>query len=98
MAAALCHLSILLNLITYVGGIAFCLVMYLIGLGGARFLAQQAGRALISQALIWGTIGAGWVIYRVLPDWLGGIFFWPFSTLVWFCAILWAIVKALRCL
>ena len=102
LAAAACHLSILLNLFTYAGGIVVCIFFYLAALGSdryrARFLVEQASRALIYQAVTWGLIGAGWACYRVVPEWLGGFFFYPYCAFVWFVAILIALFKAARCL
>ncbi len=100
LAAALCHLSILLNINTYVGGLAFAGALCLSSLFLAHrpYLAQQASRALVWQAITWGLLGAVWVTLRLLPAWLGGFFFWPWWALVWFWAIVGAMWKAGRCL
>lgn len=98
LAAAACHLSILLNLFTYAGGIVVCLLLYLGAVGRARYLADQASRALLGQVITWGIIGAGWALFRILPEWLGSFLFAPYSAIVWFVVILLEMWKAARCL
>lgn len=100
LLAALAHLSILLNIVSYAGGIAVCLALYLIARSRekAAFLAEQASRALLYQCIVWGIIAGGWMFYKLLPDWLGNVLFWPLWALVWFIAILRALWKASRCL
>jgi hypothetical protein len=100
LLAALAHVAILLNTVTYAGGLALSLALYLVARGReqAAYLAEQAGRSLIYQCIVWGIIAAGWMFYRLLPDWLGNVLFWPLWALVWFIAILRAMWKAARCL
>ncbi len=99
--AAICHLSIFLNLYFAqypFGGIALCALFYLLATGGAEYLKQQAGKALIFQLVILCIMLAGGALYRLLPDWLGNIILMPFGVIIWFIAILVAILKAVRCL
>jgi uncharacterized Tic20 family protein len=98
LLAALVHLTILLNTVTYIGGILVCAVAYFFARRKALFLAEQASRSLVYQSIIWGLIIAGWMIYRLFPDWLGGILFWPLWALVWIIAILRAMWRAARSL
>jgi Domain of unknown function (DUF4870) len=98
MAASFCHLSILLNLFTQVGGLVVCAFFYLLAHRRNLFLEEQAGRAFIGQCVVWGITGAGWLFYRLLPDWLGNLIFLPLGALVWFFAILIAMWRAIRCL
>ena len=95
--AALCHVTILLNTVTFVGGIALCGGVYAYARTRKLYLAEQASRALIYQCAVWGIIIGGWMIYRLLPDWLGLIFV-PLGALVWCVAILRAMWRAGRCL
>jgi hypothetical protein len=97
-AAACCHLSILLNPFTYVGGIGICLLLFLLANKRAVFLAQQAHQALIRQIIVWVLIAPAWLLYQWLPSWLAGVFFWPWAVLIWFWAIVWSLWKAIRCL
>ncbi len=97
-AAAACQLSILLNPFTYAGGIALCLLLFLVANGRALFLAQQAHRALVRQIIVWILVAPGWLLYQWLPGWLAGVFFWPWAALVWFMAIVWSVWRAVRCL
>lgn len=98
LAAALAHLSILLNLFTYAGGLLVCLLLYLGSTGRRPYLVRQVVRSLVAQLSVWGLIGAGWLFYRLLPDWLGPLLFSPLGALVWFVAILLALLRAARCL
>ncbi|NWJ98508.1 MAG: DUF4870 domain-containing protein [Chloroflexi bacterium] len=98
LTAALCYFSILLNTVTYGGGLLFCLLTYLLVKGRAAYLEKQATRALIFQCITWGIIIAGWTFYRLLPDWLGNIIFLPLGALVWFIAIIWSLGRAAFCL
>jgi hypothetical protein len=98
MIAALCHLSIVANIFTYAGGLGVCLLAYLFALGGAEFLAKQAGKALVAQLIVWGLILPAWFLQQLLPNWLGGIFFWPWCVLVWLVAVTIELIKAAVCL
>lgn len=98
LLAALCHISLAANIFTYVGGIGFCLLAYLLAAGRAEFLARQAAKALVAQLIVWGLIAPAWFIQLLLPGWLGGVFFWPWSLVVWFVAVLVAMFRAALCL
>lgn len=100
LVASLCHLSILLNTVTYAGGIVLCLGLYLYARGRERYtyVADQASWSLVYQIGVWGIIAAGWMFYRLFPDWLGAVLFWPLWALVWSVTILRALWKAGRCL
>ena len=97
LVAALCHVTILLNTVTFVGGIVVCAGLYLYCRTRALYAAEQASRALIYQCGVWGIIVAGWMFYRLLPDWTGFVFV-PLGALVWTVAIVRAMWRAGRCL
>lgn len=98
LVVALCHVSILLNIFTYAGGIAFCALFYLLSRNRVLYVAEQASRSLVFQGIVWGIIAAGWLFYRLLPEWLAAPIFWPLGALVWFIAIIRALWRAARCL
>jgi len=95
--AALAHLSILLNVITLVGGLIVSGGIYLGGRARSDYVAQQAGQALLFQLGLWGVTLVGGVLSWVLTAGLTSFCLLPVGVLLWAISILYAIRAASRC-
>ena len=96
--AALAHLSILLNVITLVGGLIAAGGIYLQWRERSAYVAQQASQALFFQLGLWGLTLAGGVLSWLLTAGLASVCLLPAGVLLWVVSILYALRAAVRCL
>jgi uncharacterized Tic20 family protein len=96
--AALAHLSILLNLITVVGGLIAAGAIYLHWRERSAYVAQQAGQALFFQLGLWGLTLTGGVLSWLLTAGLTSVCLLPAGVLLWTISILYALRAAVLCL
>jgi uncharacterized Tic20 family protein len=94
IAAALAHMSILLNPFTLVGGPIAAGIIYLGARERSTFVAEQAGQALMHQLTVWAlTLGAG--LGTALTGGGGIPCLAPLGALLWMWAI-WSSLRAAR--
>jgi uncharacterized Tic20 family protein len=96
--AALAHLSILLNLITLVGGLIAAGIIYLQWRERSAYVAQQAVQALFFQLGLWGLTLVGGVLSWVLTAGLTSFCLVPGGVLLWAVSTLYALRGAMLCL
>ena len=96
--AALAHLSILLNVITAVGGLLTSGIIYLKWRERSDYVAEQASQALFFQLGLWALTLAGGVLSWLLTAGLTSICLLPVGVLLWTVSILYALRAAMRCL
>ncbi len=81
--AMLAHLSVLVNLVTGLGGPIAALIIYFVYRNRSRFIAYQALQSVIFQLIGWyggGTlIGVMWAIVGVLSALIVGVILIPFA-------------------
>jgi uncharacterized Tic20 family protein len=95
--AVLAHLSILLNLITLVGGLIAAGAIYVQWRERSAYVAQQASQALFFQLGLWGLTLAGSVLSWVLTAGLISFCLLPAAVLLWTASIIYALRAAIRC-
>ena len=96
--AALAHLSILLNVITAVGGLVTAGIIYLKWRERSDYVAEQASQALFFQLGLWALTLAGGVLSWMLTAGLTSVCLIPAGVLLWTFSILYALRAAMRCL
>lgn len=81
----LAHLSIFLNLFTWILGPVFALIVYLVYKDDSRYVAYQSLQSTIFQLIVWGgvglVIGAMWLLTALLSAILIGLLCVPFTLL-----------------
>ncbi len=84
--AMLAHLSVLLNLVTGLLGVAAALVIYLVYRDRSRYVAFQAMQAFLMQLILWAggglLIGVTWAFVGLLSAILIGILLIPIAVLL----------------
>ncbi len=84
--AMLAHLSVLLNLVTGLLGVAAALVIYLVYRDRSRYVAFQAMQAFLMQLILWAggglLIGVMWAFVGLLSAILIGILLIPIAVLL----------------
>ena len=96
--AALAHVSILLNVITMVGGLIAAGAIYLRWRERSAYVAQQASQALFFQLGLWGLTLVGGVLSWLLTAGLVSACLLPGGVLLWAVSILYALRAAVLCL
>ncbi len=100
----LAHLSILLNLVTGLLGLAGALIIYLIYQERSRYVAYHALQALVFQLVVW--LGGGiltvivWIITGTLSFVLVGLLCIPFAlliTLIPLAGVVYGIIGGIQC-
>jgi uncharacterized Tic20 family protein len=102
--AMLAHLSILLNLVTGLLGLAGALIIYLIYQNRSRYVAYHALQSFIFQLIAWvgGGIltGIAWAITGILSAILIGLLLIPVAlliTLIPVAAVVYGIIGGIQC-
>ncbi len=102
--AMLAHLSILLNLVSGILGVAAALVIYLIYKDRSRYVAYQAMQAFLFQLVAWvGSgliVGLTWGAVSLLAAVVIGICLIPVAAIISLlplAAIVYAIIAAVKC-
>ncbi len=102
--AMIAHLSILLNLVTGLLGVAGAFVIYLVYQNRSRYVAYHALQSLVFQAIVW--IGGGiltgivWAITGVLSAVLVGLICIPFAliiTAIPLAGVVYGVVGGIQC-
>jgi uncharacterized Tic20 family protein len=83
--AMLAHLSILLNLFTFILGPLFAFIIYLVYKDDSRYIAYQSLQSTIFQLIVWVgvglVIGAMWLVNALLTVIIVGLLCIPFTLL-----------------
>lgn len=84
--AMLAHLSVLLNLVTGIFGIAAALIIYLVYKDRSRYVAYQSMQSFLFQLICWAApgllIGVIWAVTGALSAILIGILLIPFAVIL----------------
>jgi uncharacterized Tic20 family protein len=96
--AALAHLSILLNIVTAVGGLIAAATVYWQWRERSAYVAQQASQALFFQLGLWGLTLVGGVLSWLLTAGLTSFCLLPAGVLLWALSVLYALRAAMLCL
>jgi uncharacterized Tic20 family protein len=96
--AALAHLSVLLNVITAVGGLIVAAAIYWQWRERSAYVAQQASQSFFFQAGLWGLTLAGGVLSWLMTAGLASACLLPAGVLLWTVSLLYALRAAMLCL
>jgi len=102
--AMLAHLTILLNLVSLIGGPLAALVIYVVYRERSRYVAFHALQSLVFQLISWLGVALVAVVLAIVASILSlffiGLFLWPFVcflALVPLAAVGYSIVAAVAC-